>query len=174
MADVTGGTPPTGASPFRVPEDIDAVYQHFGDESMFSVATAADLPASGNWEGRTLLARDTGVEYRWTGGGWKYTAGGDVVTAWRTNTVAAVKDLRLFTGLASGTTTSGGVLGHTFPSPFPTACVGVMLMQDNESGADDDGNPVIVRASVSRTGFQTFWPRRGTASVNLAYIAIGY
>lgn len=61
MADVTGGTPPTGASPFRVPEDIAAAYQHFGDESMFSVATTAGLPASGNWPGRMLMTRDTGA-----------------------------------------------------------------------------------------------------------------
>lgn len=68
MVDVTGGTPPTGASPFRVPEDFKAVYDHFGDVSMFSVASAANLPTTGNWAGRILLARDTGAVYVWSSG----------------------------------------------------------------------------------------------------------
>ena len=70
MADVTGGTPPTGASPFRPPEDYKAVYDHFGDQGMFSVATASSLPASGNWPGRILTAADTGVVYVWRGSAW--------------------------------------------------------------------------------------------------------
>ena len=55
MADVTGGTPPTGISLFDVPADIKKVYEHFGDPDMFSRATVGDLPASGNWKGRTLF-----------------------------------------------------------------------------------------------------------------------
>ena len=174
MVDVTGGTPPTGASPFRVPEDIKEVYDHFGAPGMFSVATVANLPASGNWEGRILLARDTGVEYRWTSGGWKYTAGGDRLTAFRSNTALAVKDAILMTGVASGTTSSGGVLTHTFPVAFPTACVGVQLMPDHQSGFGGVNLPYLVNGTVSRTGFQTFWPSAASASVNLAYLAIGY
>ena len=61
MADVTGGTPPTNASPFAVPDDIKAVYDHFGAQSEYSVATAASLPATGNWVGRTLHIADIDV-----------------------------------------------------------------------------------------------------------------
>ena len=63
MADVTGGTPPTNASPFAVPADIKAVYDHFGDQAKYSVATAASLPATGNWLGRYLTAQDTTIPY---------------------------------------------------------------------------------------------------------------
>ena len=70
MVDVTGGTPPIGSSPFRVPEDIKAVYDHFGDPAMFEVANAAVLPMEGNWVGRRLSVADTGVVYRWGGSGW--------------------------------------------------------------------------------------------------------
>lgn len=56
MADVTGTPVPTGASPFRVPEDLEAIASHFGDASMFAVASVSALPASGNWLGRSLLA----------------------------------------------------------------------------------------------------------------------
>lgn len=174
MVDVTGGTPPTGASPFRVPEDIKAVYDHFGAPEMFSVATVANLPASGNWEGRILLARDTGVQYRWTGGGWKYTAGGDRLTAFRSNTALAVKDAILMTGVAVGTTDAGGLLGNAFPTPFPTACVGVQLMPDHQSGFAGGNLPYLVNGSVSRTGFVTLWPSAPGVSINLAYVAFGY
>ena len=63
MADVTGGTPPTNASPFAVPADIKAVYDHFGDQAKYSVATAASLPASNNWLGRALMAQDSKILY---------------------------------------------------------------------------------------------------------------
>lgn len=66
MADVTGGVPPTNASPFAVPADMADIYDHFGDQTMYSVANAAALPASGNWKGRTLMAEDTGAVYRCT------------------------------------------------------------------------------------------------------------
>ncbi len=71
MADVTGGTPPTNASPFAVPADIKAVYDHFGAPGKFSVATAASLPPTGNWAGRTLMTADTLTIWAWTGTGWE-------------------------------------------------------------------------------------------------------
>jgi hypothetical protein len=71
MADVTGGTPPTNASPFAVPADMTDIYDHFGDAAMFKVATVAALPASGNWAGRQLYVEaDDGI-YRWTGSAWR-------------------------------------------------------------------------------------------------------
>lgn len=125
--------------------------------------------------GWLFVETDTGKVYEWTASGWQYLAGGDRVTPFRSNTpIAGAGDLRAFSGVAAGTTSAGGVLTHSFPVAFSTACAGVLLMQDNESGADGDGSPLLVRASVAATGFQTFWPRRGTASVTVAYIAFGY
>ncbi|GAA1787827.1 hypothetical protein [Agromyces lapidis] len=70
MADVTGGTPPTNASPFDVAGDIKAVYDHFGDPSMFSVSTPSSLPVSDNWTGRRLWVADESTFYIWSGSGW--------------------------------------------------------------------------------------------------------
>jgi len=70
MADVTGGTPPTNASTFDVAGDLTDVYAHFGSQTMFSVATAASLPASGNWPGRELMTEDTDALYRHDGTSW--------------------------------------------------------------------------------------------------------
>jgi hypothetical protein len=63
MADVTGGTPPTNASPFAVPADFKAVYDHFGDSSQFTVADTSSLPASNNWVGRRLFVQSVGLDY---------------------------------------------------------------------------------------------------------------
>lgn len=71
MADATGGTPPTNASPFSVPADIKEVYDHFGDPAKFwAVPNAASLPSTDNWDGRRLIAQDTGIPWVYVGG-WK-------------------------------------------------------------------------------------------------------
>jgi hypothetical protein len=70
MADATGGVPPTNASPFAVPADIQAVYDHFGDAGMFSVSTIAGLPVSGNWSGRILSVDEDDSVRKWNGAGW--------------------------------------------------------------------------------------------------------
>lgn len=105
MADVTGGTPPTGSSEFDVPGDLADVYDHFGDTSKFAVADAASLPASGNWPGRMLMTSDTGFVYRWLGSAWKMVAGdtGDVdvtySTGWSTDSVQGT--YRVLNGMLS-------------------------------------------------------------------------
>lgn len=70
MADVTGGTPPTNASPFAAPADMKALYDHFGAPGMFSVSTASSLPPTGNWEGRRLWVADDKASYVWSGSAW--------------------------------------------------------------------------------------------------------
>jgi hypothetical protein len=70
MADVTGGTPPTNASPFAVPADMTDIYDHFGGLDKYSVATSASLPGSGNWEGRQLFVTDQGRVRTWSGSSW--------------------------------------------------------------------------------------------------------
>lgn len=70
MADVTGIPVPTGASPFRPAEDMQAMADRIGAPEMFSVATAANLPAADNWDGRRLLARDKQRWYTWVSSSW--------------------------------------------------------------------------------------------------------
>ena len=115
MADVTGGKPPTGLSPFRPPEDFQAVYEHFGSPDMFSVASASALPTTGNWPGRTLVARDKGVLY--------VNPAGDAT--WR---VAAVRpwgttpSTLIYSGRTQIGTDPNGLFDLVFPTAFPTAC----------------------------------------------------
>jgi hypothetical protein len=71
MADSTGGTPPVGSSPFDPPQHYKDAYDHFGDVAkFFAVATAANLPASGNWNGRRLWVLDTQRLMVWNGSAW--------------------------------------------------------------------------------------------------------
>ena len=114
-----------------------------------------------------------GDEFRWSGtlGAWV----GNRITAFRTNTQqSGVGALVAAFGVASGTTSAGGVLGHAFPSAFATACVGVVLMTDHQSGFSGSNLPYLVNGSISKTGFQTLWPSAASVAVNLAYIAYGY
>lgn len=78
MADVTGIPVPTNASPFDVPGDIKKVADAVGDQTRYSVANAAALPASGNWLGRILMTQDTKDLYKCTAlpGTWEYIANG--------------------------------------------------------------------------------------------------
>jgi hypothetical protein len=71
MADATGGTPPVGSSPFDPPQHYKDAYDHFGNVAkFFAVATAANLPASGNWNGRRLWVLDTQRLMVWNGSAW--------------------------------------------------------------------------------------------------------
>lgn len=115
MADVTGGTPPTGSSPFRPPEDFQAAYDHFGGPEMFSVRDAAALPSSGNWPGRTLVARDKGIIY--------VNPAGDAT--WVVGAVRPIGSSPVTfeqQGRSTVTTDADGYFTVTFPTAFPTAC----------------------------------------------------
>lgn len=115
MADLTGGTPPTGASPFRPPEDYKAVYDHFGGPGMFSVANAAALPASGNWPGRTLVARNTGMIWVNPSGNTEWVLGA-------VRPIGSTPPTIIQQGRAAVTTTADGMFDVTFPTPFPGNC----------------------------------------------------
>lgn len=138
-------------------------------------AAARDLVAADEVKlGWLFVETDTGRVYEWTASGWVYLAGGDRATPYRSNTkVAGVAALRFKTGVASGTTTSGGVLLHTFPEAFEAACSGVLLMPDQNSNVGSAA-PVMVDGGLAASGFQTFWAGRGTAAVSVAYFAFGY
>ncbi|WP_314429566.1 hypothetical protein [Microbacterium lacticum] len=137
------------------------------------VRNAAELAAWAPADGSQAYQIDNGMMLFRTNGEWK--AGSDVVTPFRSNTpVPGQSKLRMMTGVAVGTTNAGGVLAHTFPTPFPTACVGVQLMPDHQSGFAGGNLPYLVNGSVRQTGFQTLWPSAAGIAATLAYIAIGY
>ena len=186
MADVTGGTPPTGSSPFDVPGDLAEVYDHFGDASMFSVANAVSLPSAGNWPGRTLQAADTGVLYKWNGS-WRPVAtvahqvagaapGSDVIVPVSAVTVGGliVKTgvHRDFTSVSFGNEYMSPV---TFASPFPTAILHVSLTPFQISAGPQAPDRPFAVDVMSPTQFRVMIPSSGT-SADRAYtwMAVGY
>ena len=48
------------------PDQITDVYEHYDALVGESRATAAELPATGNWLGRQIMAEDTGALYQCT------------------------------------------------------------------------------------------------------------
>lgn len=67
MTGVTNYTAITNAAEFGF-DQINAGFQHFDDIVGQSKATAADLPTTDNWDGRTILVRDTSLVYVYNGG----------------------------------------------------------------------------------------------------------
>lgn len=125
--------------------------------------------------GWLFVETDTKRVYEWTSSGWQYLAGGNRITAYRSSSqIAGVGALITMTGVATGTTTAGGVLVHSFPVPFPAACVGVILMPDHQSGFSGTNLPYLVNGSLTPAGFQSFWTGVATQSVTCAYMALGY
>ena len=94
MADVTGGTAPTNASPFAVPADIQAVYDHFGASGFYSVSTIAGLPVTGNWAGRILSVTEDESVRKWDGSGW------DII--WQPQTTVTLSTFGSFWAATSG------------------------------------------------------------------------
>lgn len=108
MADVTGGTPPTNASPFAVPADIKTVYDHFGGPSMYVVSTVAGLPSSGNWEGRILSVSEDDSVRRWNGASWDIIWGGAYISRGRA-TAQSIPDSTWTTVTWSASEEAGGI-----------------------------------------------------------------
>lgn len=70
MSGNTGYTGVTNDNPFTPPANITAVYEHFDPLIDPSVATSADLPASGNWVGRHFFVVDIHAFRVWDGSVW--------------------------------------------------------------------------------------------------------
>ena len=66
MAGRTGYTAVDNSSPMLGPDQITDVYKHYDALVGESRPTAADLPATGNWLGRQIMAEDTGSLYQCT------------------------------------------------------------------------------------------------------------
>lgn len=77
--------------------------------------------------------------------------------------------LIVINGLASGTTNGAGVLAVTFPEPFPTACVGVVFMPNQNKAA-----PVLEEANVRKDGYGAFFAGAASQPRSIQYIAFGY
>lgn len=134
-----------------------------------AVERAAWAPA----DGAICHQLDSDVMYARIDGAWQQIAAKNRLTDQATNNFVSNASPIIYTGIAQGTTTPGGVLIHSFPTPFPTHCFGVFLAPDTLSNFDNGAPPVLVSGQVSRTGFQSFWGGRGSAAVGVAYMALG-
>lgn len=159
MADVTGGTPPTNASPFAVPADITDVYDHFGDQSQFSVATAASLPVSGNWVGRHIYVEDDQATRIWTGSAWYNTT--HVPTNRKIDNTNSVANLIIQEGRGKITGNNTAFISEavTFPVAF-AAVPNVQVTAQGSRGAGAFNEAALVGGAVagntsakSTTGF---------------------
>lgn len=179
MADVTDGTPPTGGSPFRPPEDFKAVYDHFGAPEFYSVATVADLPSTKNWAGRQLQTRDTGAVYVWNGG-WKpvgpsaATSGVIVGAAPPAGQPLITKTVR--TGLVAAN--SSGDASIVYPgAPFPNGVVAVSLTRINYDALGATREILATAQSLDRLNFRVYGssgPLGSTPNLEYTLVAWGW
>lgn len=136
-----------------------------------------NLTASQARNGWVYVETDTGGVYERISGEWRLIAGGNRLTTYRSNTaLQGVVAPLIRTGVTVARTEPGGQLIHTFAEPFPSGCLIAIPVPDSQSNFDATAGvlPYVINGSVSRTGFQTFWPNRGNADVSTAYIAYGY
>lgn len=153
-----------------VAEDVDKLIPDAVDK-VSDLATVSPL-----WPGRLLSVNADKTVWRnvdGTSSGWKRIAGGHELSPWGTTTPETVEQPIIKARPATGQTNAGGVLAHTFPVPFPTACDFIALTLGNQSGVGTAA-PVVVDGSVSRTGFSTFWAGRGASAVGVFYMAVGH
>jgi len=85
MTGRTNYTEVANSGPMQGPAQITGVFEHFDPLLGETKPTAANLPLSGNWIGRTILVEDSGISRVWLGSGWGY---GDGDTGWITLTPA--------------------------------------------------------------------------------------
>lgn len=131
MADVTGAPVPTGSSPFDVPGDLADLADHFGDADFFAVDTASALPMTGNWVKRRMKARDTGVEYVWSGSTWQaapwtnltLNSGWDAYAS-ETPRYRVVDGVAYFNGRVRTTSNSAGAVIGVIPSAIRPVSAG--------------------------------------------------
>lgn len=141
MAGRTGYTPITNASPMLGPDQVTDVYEHFDPLVGESRATAAGLPATGNWLGRQIMAEDTGALYQCTAlpGTWRRiwspgtpfaeAAGSASIAATGTTSIPFPAGRFTVAPLVEVTViTSGGVVSVAYlGSPPTTTAVGVRI-----------------------------------------------
>jgi hypothetical protein len=168
MTGRTGYTNPTNDNTFAPPADMTAVYEHFDPLIGETVATAADLPSSGNWVGRTITVVDTGFVYIWFSAGWKFMAGSaaaDIATfstGWTSMTGGHKARIRrqgnlvtLHGGILFGTNANYNSM-FTVPSGFAPATTSVqfigMAMASIGSGTGVALELVITNGLVSFAG----------------------
>ncbi|QYF98902.1 hypothetical protein [Microbacterium sp. PAMC21962] len=163
MADVTGGTPPTGASPFRPAEDIAEVYAHIGSQEMFSRPNVASLPASGNWPGRTLMVQDLNVLYMYTGSQW-------IPAGLRPRSLTPAPTFFQM-GRTSITSDVNGLFEVTFTTPFPNNCD--FAMAQSGSPTDFYGGVAISGTIASKFSGRLQLPDGASKTIDIVWIAIG-
>lgn len=170
MSGTTGYTAPTNDNPFTPPADITAVYAHFDPLIDPSVATSADLPASGNWVGRSFLVADINTVEVWTGTEWYAPAPLVIVDGGKTGTQPASARTIIQTGRVSATTGSLGVLPtHNFVTEFPGGVTSIQILLS--SGASS--GLVLNGDALTKTGFTAIL-NSGTPGIALTYYYTAY
>lgn len=120
----------------------------------------------------TLYNSSTNTGGHPNGPGWFPTTGKHSVAAFAATqgTLVDPKNIIIKTGVASGTTNSTGVLTHTLPTPFPTACIAVIPLINQSVQMD----AMIVEAGQSATTLQFFFPGAASVTRKMQYVAFGY
>jgi hypothetical protein len=117
---MTGRTNYTGVAntgPMQGPAQITATYAHFDAIVGETRPLTSDLPATGNWVGRTIYVEATESLYVSNG-----------VAAWK-----KVSGL-IRAGVGSGTSSQGGDIPVTFSTPFTSACTSIVVTDSNTGG----------------------------------------
>ena len=169
---MTGRTNYTGvgnSDAMQGPSQITDVYKHFDALIGQSFATPSDLPASGNWPGRTALVLTPKSEYQHDGTRWART-NGDRVTNGMTTTPPAGAAILHYYHRITDSTSGAGLVGHTFPVPFPNGVAHVFFTTISGSGS----NPVVNGGSASRTGFTAIYSANPNTAVAFSYHAVGW
>ena len=112
-------------------------------------------------------------DYSWNGTGWSVAHDANTLATWGAWTTATNAAPIIMSGQASGITSPGGTLTHTFATAFPNRVHGVILMPHQNSNYAPGSLPVLVEGLVTKTSFQSIWGSRGSAQVYCPFIAFG-
>lgn len=126
MAGNTGYTSVTNDNPFAPPADITAVYAHFDPLIDPSVPTAGDLPASGNWVGRSFFVTDELRIKVWSGSAW-------VIPASKVAGISVLAGSQLLTTTAA---TLSGLSSTVVLTAVPVRVKATLQLENTNSGAD--------------------------------------
>lgn len=126
MTGFTGYTGVSNDNTFAPPADITAVYAHFDPLIGETVATAADLPASGNWTGRSIFVADQGRVLVWSGSAW-------IIPSSKVAGISVLAGSQLLTATAATIT---GLSSTVVLTAVPVRVKATIQFENTNSGAD--------------------------------------
>lgn len=163
MVDVTGIPVPTGASPFRVPEDMKAMADRIGAPEMFAVATTGALPTSGNWAGRILTVQDTGAVYVWLGA-WRMISRPSIFWKVLRDASGAFDFTNAWTLMQWDTGVSDGALGGFTTKDWRTFTCTVPGVYSVSAQITASGGAGSIQAQVKKSGVAQIFPLAAAAA----------